>query len=328
MKRQYRNRTYERLKNKMASIPAIAPSKNDPIRLTDPEQVELSAVLWSDLHFSAYYKNERAARCRAAMADLSGAKCTLDALVIAGDLAENGKQVEKDYLAEQLLCLQKVRRVLPAAGNHDLRFRHILHSIRKFAAFCRKVNPELDVDKMYYSCDLNGYTFIVLGTTRTEFEECFFDEEELFWLKSELRRATAGGKPVFVVVHQPLRLTHNLPYSWDFPGDDRGSVGPQSDRLRRILNEYENVFLLSGHLHRGFSINTYEEVGRVHSVSIPSLGIHNKDCIYATPGMGFIMEGSRNKVLFRPRDFMTGKFLPEFDKEYPLVPGGLAERAE
>ena len=309
----------ERLKKKMASLPVVVPPKNDPICPGDTENVRLTAVLWSDLHFSGFYSPERAMHCRTAMADLMGAANTVDALVIAGDLAENGKRAEKDYLAEQLNGISTVRFVLPASGNHDSRLRHMLHSNDKFALFCHKVNPSLHVDKLYYSFDINGYTFIVLGTTKIMFETCYFDEDEISWLKKELSHGTKEGKPVFVVLHQPLRRTHNLPHSWDYPGDERGAVGPQSDRIRGILNEYENVFLLTGHLHRGFSINTYEDVGRIHSVNIPSLGMWNKDSEYGNAGQGFLMEVYDDRVVFRPRDFLSGSFVPEYERSYSVV---------
>ncbi len=309
----------ERLKKHMASLPVVQPSKADPIVPADPSRVCLTAVLWSDLHFSGYYSPERAMHCRTAIADLSAATAPVDALVIAGDLAENGKRAEKDYLAEQLNTIPQVRYILPASGNHDTRLRHIAHSKVKFAAFCKKVNPALDTDRLYYSFDVNGYTFIVLGTTKIMFEETCFDEEEIAFLRRELARGTKDGKPVFVVLHQPLRRTHNLPHSWDYPGDERGAVGPQSDYIRGIMNEFKNVFLLTGHLHRGFSLNTYEEVGSIHSVNIPSLGMFNKDSEYGNAGQGFVMEVYPEKVLFRPRDFLSGGFIPEYNREYPVV---------
>ncbi len=308
----------ERLKKRMASLPVVMPAANDPIRVSEPSSVLLSAVLWSDLHFSGYYSPERAMHCRTAIADLSAAQDNVDALVLAGDLAENGKRAEKDYLAEQLNTIPTVRYILPASGNHDTRLRHIAHSREKFNAFCKKVNPLIDTAHLYYSFDVNGFTFIVLGTAKIMFEECHFDNAEISFLRSELKRGTENGKPVFVILHQPLRRTHNLPHAWDYPGEEKGAVGEQSDFIRGILNGYENVFLLTGHLHRGFSINTYEDVGRIHSVNIPSLGMFNKDSALGNAGQGFLMEVYSDKILFRPRDFLTGSFLPEYDRVYHL----------
>ncbi|MBQ7637323.1 MAG: metallophosphoesterase [Clostridia bacterium] len=309
----------ERFIRKMDSLPVIEPPKDDPIVFTDRENIRLGAAIWSDLHFSAYYEPNRAQSCRIAAADLSASPEKLDALLIAGDMCENGKQAEKDYLASQLRGIPTVSQIIPASGNHDVRLRHIENSIRKFSALCKKLNHSLDIDAMYYSREINGYKIIVLGTVETEFEECRFDEKELDWLRKELREGTLNGKPVFVMIHQPLQFTHNLPYSWDTPGNKRrGSVGRQSDYLKSILNGYKNVFYITGHLHRGFSINTYEEVGNIHSVNAPSTGVKNKDTEYPGSGMGFIMEVYDSYVLFRPRDFLNGRFIPEFNKKYSL----------
>jgi len=309
----------ERFVSKMSSLPVYAPPQDDPIVFTDTDNIRFGAVIWSDLHFSAYYEPVRAQSCRIAMADLSAAKTDVDALLIAGDLCENGKQAEKDYLAEQLRGISSVKKIVPVSGNHDVRLRHIENSIRKFSEFCRKVNPDIKLDKMYYSYEINGYNIICMGTTRTEFEECFIDEEEIEWLKRELDGVKAKKLPSFVMVHQPLQFTHNLPYAWDTPGNRRkGSIGRQSDYIKNILGSYSNVFLISGHLHRGFGINTYEDVGNIHSINAPSTGVWNKDSEYSGSGMGFIMEVYDDRVLFRPRDFLHGKFIPEYNKEYSV----------
>ncbi|MCH5197849.1 MAG: metallophosphoesterase [Oscillospiraceae bacterium] len=310
----------ERFKKKMASLTVIAPPKDDPISLTDPDNIRFSAAIWSDLHFSAIYEHNRTQSCRISLEDLSASQVQLDALLIAGDLCENGKMAEKEYLAEQLQSIKTVKTVLPASGNHDVRLRHIENSIKKFSAFCNKVNSDLLPDKMYYSREVNGYKIIILGTTRSAFEESHLDDEEMEWLKNELRSGTANGKPVFVIAHQPLQFTHNLPNSWDTPGNKRkGSIGKQSEHLKNILNGYKNVFFITGHLHRGFNINTYEEIMNFHSVNAPSTGVWNKDSVYSGAGLGFILEVYDSFVLFRPRDFMSGKFIPEYNKKYSIL---------
>lgn len=311
------DRINERFRKTMDSLPITVPPEDDPILFTDPDKIKLSAAIWSDLHFSAYYEPVRAQNCRISVVNLAASSVTLDALLIAGDLCENGKQVEKSYFAEQLRSIKTVKNILPAAGNHDVRLRHIEHSIKKFSALCNNINNDLVLDKMYYSREINGYKIIVLGTTRTAFEESYLDNEEMLWLSNELRLGSSSGKPVFVVAHQPLQFTHNLPHAWDTPGNKRkGSVGKHSDHLKNVLNAYKNVFYITGHLHRGFNINTYEEVQNIHSVNAPALGTWNKDSIYSSAGMGFIMEVYENYVLFRPRDFINGKFIPEFNKKY------------
>ncbi len=102
------------------------------------------------------------------------------------------------------------------------------------------------------------------------------------------------------------------------PGTKAGSVGPQNDRLRALLGSFRNVFLITGHLHRGFNAFTYEMHDGIRCVSIPALGLRNKDSVYAQTGLGFWLEVYADRVRFRARDFAQGAFLPEADKCFDL----------
>ena len=84
------------------------------------------------------------------------------------------------------------------------------------------------------------YTFIVLNTDKSVFEESYFSDECLAWFDAELNKATAEGKPVFVILHQPLKNTHFVWESWNSPDDNAGTVGKQSDALQAIMNKYNN----------------------------------------------------------------------------------------
>lgn len=308
---------YERLLQKLNEITFLPPKKDDRIKISDRENCKLSVLFWSDLHVSDHFI-DRTNNIRISALDIEAAEDTVDLLTFGGDLTENGREAERRFLAETFKKFHKVRRILPVTGNHDVRFRSFSKTVEGFSDFCKAVNPELNVDKLWFSYEINGYTFIVLGTASTQFEEADLSEEELLWLNEMLWKVTKEGKPAFVLLHQPLKLTHNLPYSWDAPGADVGSVGPQSDRLKLILEKYKNVFLITGHLHRGFNINTFEEVNQVHLVNLPSTGVFNKDSEYSHPGLGLMMEVYEDRVLFRPRDFLHGRFAPEFDKTYIL----------
>ena len=158
-----------------------------------------------------------------------------------------------------------------------------------------------------------------MGTDKTEFEESYFSDEQLAWLDANLKDATADGKPAFVVCHQTLKNTHGLPDTWNSPIESAGSVGDQSDELYEIMNRYTNVFMISGHLHTGIGQYTYEKLGTIHSVNLPSLSINNKDGDYNDAGIGFTMEVLDDSVLFRARDFAKGAYLPDYDIEIPLV---------
>lgn len=235
----------------------------------------------------------------------------LDAMVIAGDIAENGLAVEYQLFYDELGCLDL--QYIACEGNHDIRLRAYSQSTKRFNGWLNTLNGNNDVDNttFHYATEVNGVKFVVMGSDRTEFEENYINDAQLEWLDKEL--AAQNGELTFVMIHQPLKLTHGLPDVWNSPIDSAGSVGEQSDQILEILNKYDNIILLTGHEHTGLGQYTYEKIGNFDSVNIPSLCVNNKDGENNDHGLGFIVEVYESSVLFRARDMCSGKWLPEYD---------------
>lgn len=296
---------------------AALPATDDAIKSLDSENVKMTAVLWGDSQISDYLIS-REKSFKNACIDVSGAAENIDALLIAGDVTENGKVAEYRVILDDLSLIDTVDNYIIATGNHDVRLRLHSQAVKTFYEFLGELNSNIEPsDEFYYSYDVNGYTFIVLGTTKSTFEEAHISDEELSWLDSELSAATANGKPAFVVVHQPLAYSHNLPAAWGSPIESAGSIGAQSDEVRAIMDKHSNVFLISGHLHSGFSEYSFEDIGNIHSVNLPSVSVENSGG-YEESGIGFMLEVYEDSVVFRARDFAKGKYLPEFDHTYML----------
>lgn len=305
-----------------AFTPYVAPSTADPIQGNAENGANMTVVAWADTQLSNYMA-KRFQPLDAACEDLANAGEGVDALLVAGDIAENGLKCEYEYISEKLKNAN-VNGYIMAVGNHDVRLRIYNNTVKNFTAFTNNLNKnyaenDFTIDSLHYTYDVNGYTFIVLGTDRTEFEESYFNEDQLNWLDSELAKATADGKPAFVVCHQSLKLTHGLPDTWNSPSETAGSVGEQSDELKAIMNKYDNVIMISGHLHTGIGQYTYEKIDNFHSVNLPSTTIVNKDGDYNNAGIGFMIEAYDNHVLFRARDFAQGVYIPEYDIDIALV---------
>ena len=297
---------------------ANAPAADDTIAALDAENVKVTAVLWADSQVSDYMY-ARAEAFEAASKDVANSKENIDALFIVGDITENAHTIEKQLVLDCLAMIDNVDVMLFATGNHDIRLQAYSLVVDSFEDFCAAANDgEKYTDgKLYYSYEINGYKFIVMGSTKASFEEADIDDEELAWLNSELAVATADGKPAFVILHQPLAFTHGLPVTWG-SGNNKtaGSVGEDSDAIKAVLSQYENVFLITGHLHTGFGQYTYEEIGTIHGINLPSIGIDGADGLNIPAG--YMMEVYNKKVIFRARDFASGKYLPEYDKTYTL----------
>ena len=90
---------------------------------------------------------------------------------------------------------------------------------------------------------------------------------------------------------------------------------PIDEALYEIMNRYDNIVLITGHLHQGFGVGSYELVGKIHSVNVPSITIENKDGDEAgnISGIGYMVEVYDDEVIFRARNFAKGEYMPAYD---------------
>ena len=285
------------------------PNQDAPVEVDD--NADLTFVAWGDPQVSNYMFR-REASLSAACADVANTKGTFDALILAGDIAENGLESEYKTVADMLNPLSgKVNNFIFAAGNHDTRLKAYSLQTKRFASFAKSVkNAVVPSGKSYnYSCEINGYKFIVMGADNSAFEASYISDAQLNWLDSEI--ASSQGKAVFVINHQPLKDTHGLPGTWNSPEFmDRGSVGKQSDRIKAILNKYSNVVYICGHLHSGTGEYSYEKIGNFHSFCLQTIGAGNDDGVDADT-QGYVFEVYGNKIVARARIFGEGKWVDE-----------------
>ena len=286
----------------------VAPSTDDPISILDAENVKLTFAAIADPQVSNYMFG-RYRVFEAACMDLKAADYDYDAVLMLGDIAENGLAEEYQLAYDKLSGINT--RYIAVSGNHDIRLRDYENATARFTAFANALNEDESMTQLRHVDVINGYKFITLGSDSSVFEESYISDEQLQWLDTELK--TAAGKPTFVLCHQPLVLTHGLPDTWNSPSETAGSVGAQNDILIEIMNKYENVIFISGHLHTGFVDFLYEKAGKVHLVNLPSFSIENKTGDYNAAGLGFIAEVYDNEIIFRARDFAKGIWVPEHD---------------
>ena len=294
------------------SGPAVTPSTEQPIDYTNSKANLVFAAI-ADPQVNSL-KPDRYRYFVEASTDLKSAK-GLDAMIIAGDVAEFGLSAEYQLFYDNLGGMDL--RYVGIVGNHDIRLRNYKNTVKRFCNFMNTLNGDDSYTALSRSEHINGYKFILLGSDRTEFEESYFTDDTLKWLDDELKEE--DGKPVFVLVHQPLKLTNGLPEVWNSPFDSAGSIGDQSDEIKEILNKYDNVIFITGHEHTGFGDYTYEKVGNIHSVNIPSLCCNNDCGENNDHGLDFIVEVYDNAVIFRARNSCEGKWLPEYDLTIPFT---------
>ncbi len=288
------------------------PATDDPIVLKDEENVNLAVVAFADTHIRPTGISPYNFEC--ALEDIGNSGVDFDAFLIAGDLSELGDDISYELMWDAL-DKTEIDNILLATGNHDVR---VVYDLRT-EQIIDKTNGFLgtEIDKPYYSYDINGYTFIVMGSDSRLFEKAIISDEQLAFIDAELERATKDGKPAFVMCHQPLENTHGLPEVWK-----NGGIGEQSEKVREVLVKYKNVFFLNGHLHDGVyenSLEVLDEEKGVYSVNLPAFGKENDYGKFLQPGLGTYFEIYDDEVVFTARDFRAGKSLEGCTKSFELV---------
>lgn len=307
------------------------PATSDLLR-NFSDDVNIDFILTGDTQVCDYMP-EREANLISFAEDMNNSDIELDAFLIVGDIAENGMQEEFDRVTSHISGFN-AKNFIMCTGNHDIRLREYEQSKERFLNFMNGLNAEENAkDNVYFKYMVDDYTFLVMGSEESRFEDAYISGEQLQWLNIELKEATKTGKPVFVICHYPLAEGHGLPDTWGSansePGDESlptyerkddydmtGCIGDQTNDVYDILTKYENVFFVTGHLHTGFGKYTYEtisEENNVQGVNVPSVGINNKDGVYNNPGTGLFVEVTDSQVIFYARDFANGKFLTTED---------------
>ncbi len=249
------------------------------------------------------------------LTNLRFARDEVNAVVVAGDITN---YADEPALAKYYDILEKYSPVpvITAAGNHDIGHvgdRDVTNITREEAKanFIRYNNEYMGMQNTenYYTTEINGYKFIVLGDDVIDgghWDAMDMSPEQMAFLDREL--ASADGEPVFVICH------------WAVDGKNGQEIvypdsGIELDRndIKSVMEKYENVFYISGHIHGGIKstlaaelagfANVEQENG-VTYVSLPTFGIINSFG-YPWSGTGIQMEVYESKVIFRPRNLVT-----------------------
>ncbi|MBR5441857.1 MAG: metallophosphoesterase [Clostridia bacterium] len=286
-----------------------------PVEFQDADKVKLTFACIADTHLID--KESATANLENFFTDVFAAKKPFDAVMLAGDISEYGKKAEYKRFFNVFDKYYNKVKIFLTMGNHDVRFQYG----RNQKIIMDKVNEYLKVNtngKSFYSYDVNGYTIIVIGTEKRVLEKAHITQEQIDFLDKELARATKDGKPAFVMCHQAFAFTHGLPEVWK-----TGDMGEQNDDVRKVMEKYNNVFFINGHLHGGIFEKTFEVLNAEkndHSISIPGYRKENNfgitDC-----GVGYYCEVYDDKVVFIARRFLTGDNVEgEYCKvEYSIV---------
>lgn len=257
--------------------------------------------------------------------DMINSPVKSDALVISGDLTDLAKKDEIKTFFDTLSANSPSENWILATGNHDTTRVEDYPIEEARDLFLKNYNEctGSDIQNYYYRKTVNGYTFIVLADERNDDSvPVFIGDEQLEFLDTELAKATADGKPAFVVCHYPLIGVNGQSKIDLVVFDEEGSA-----KIKSVMEKYNNVFMITGHIHTGINggigdnvrgFSHVETINGVTYVSLPAFGSLNLYGIIGY-GNGYRMEVYDDEVIFRARNFVTDKWHTFSDFVVPLV---------
>ncbi len=301
-----------------------------PVMETRQDDCLLNMSMISDIHIEANYPF-RSGFVKQGFNRMNRAKSPVDGVIICGDLTNYADEpslarvyeLVRDYAPGQPIVV---------AGNHDIGHagdRDVTDITREEAlANVVKYHNEFygdDCESNYYSLDVNGYKFIVIGDEVIDgghWDGISMSQEQLDFLDSELAEGTAQGMPTFVCCHWPIDGINGEDIIWDGSGIEEDEYP-----VKEILEKYDNVIYISGHMHGGMRSNYVgekydmpwvEQVNGVTYVSLPTYGIINWYGI-TWSGIGAQMEVYSDKIIFRGINYLTGYWYANSEYTVELV---------
>ncbi|MFS0840700.1 metallophosphoesterase family protein [Paenibacillus sp. 1P03SA] len=292
------------------------------------EKPLLAFPVISDIHIQSWNPQSHL-KFKAALADLQTLGPDADALVINGDLT-NGMPADYAKLSELMERSPHPRKVFYTMGNHE----YYKAWIDGGGAWNADAFPNGETEqasigrflqlsggkKVYGDEVVNGFRFIFLGSEQyrqsdpNNLEDAWLSPEQLQFLKTSLRKGAAGGKPVFVFLHQPLPGTVS---GTSFCCVNNRAV-VQHEELRKILSAYPQAIFFSGHTHWELKLPgtlVRDKFTMVNSSSVlqPWTDNGNGGEMLMGPdeSEGLYVEVYKDKVSIKGRDFYRQRWIPE-----------------
>lgn len=298
-----------------------------PYNCASVEEEPLSSFqVISDTHVTTDSGHEHNNNLRLALADILETDPDSIGIFLAGDVTDNGEIAQFEQYNAIINSFENLPFTYCTPGNHDLRGEGGWEA--QISKFMKNTNsPE-----KYYSEEINGATFIMLGSQTSEiFEGPYGNHSNIFedqqnFLKQELEKASKGSKPIFVFHHQPLYNT----VSGSLPGQGWNGV-IQDAEIRAILKQYPQAVLFTGHTHWELDAKSPMYIGNGLDATMfndAAVGyLWTDDDTHLDGSQGYYVEVYANKILVRGRDFKTGKWIAnaQFIVDTTLNVNGLAE---
>lgn len=287
--------------NLEANIPLVTSSSN----------ADLSFAVLGDVHENIDHFQE-------AIKDLYTVNPNIDALVLNGDVVDQGLDAQYDSVQN---TLNKNKDLLPEIiikniGNHEFFNYDIkVNTKEQVKDFINKYLEFSIEEKVYHDIWIKGYHFISLGSEDGNSKTlnsitAFISDEQLDWFEEKLQENYEEGKPIFLFLHQPLDYGNS---TW---------IGvEQSEEIKEILSQYPEVVMFASHTHRDLTEDsvtlnkpfTIVNTGAIHYTIMPDSNKENGYRMESDYIKGVYIEVKNNNVTIKGRDFKEKQWI--FTKE-------------
>ncbi len=281
--------------------------------LEDNHNIEFQLI--SDIHIRAEDNHVHNIHFNQMLADVRKNSPDSIGIFVNGDITDNGQRVQYEKLVSMYNTANSdgdLPNVHISIGNHDWYAGNIGN---RFQQYVKKLNGSLlqQPRKVYYHEEVAGYNFIFLGGENSG-HEANLSKTQLKWFDDLMKDLTQKDpeKPVFVLLHQPLKDT----VAGTLPGHGWHGVKDEQN-LRDVLKKYDQIIIAGGHSHwelnseanmypgddnMSVAVNTASVAYLWSSYNIAS-GEH------ADGSNGYFVRVYDDKVVFLGRDFENQRYI-------------------
>lgn len=256
-----------------------------------------------------------------------------DGMLLVGDIVNTGTVAEWDkiYAVMDATADIRPRQTIGGIGNHERYAAGGFDANRdRFLAFA-------DRDRVWDEYVLEGASgelpVIVLGQEFASPSDVAMSDAQVEFLEERLAHWTAQGKQVAVMTHFPLGDTVSA--SW-IPGYHRHHQ--MNDRLTRILGNYPNAIIFTGHTHYPADLGDWAVQRRTDAGhpdgfwAINTLAMHVEwdargentagvsEVTTRDIAQGLTLDAFGDRVVVTAHDFQTDEQLRQVVIPNPLVP--------
>jgi len=285
----------------MTMIMMILPVAEKPIGIPytaeNPDELIMSFAAVSDTHVETNNPDSYNAFSELLYGIKAGENH--DATVFLGDNVMNGQVLENMFFYTAVSAVRPGKINLVAAGNHDFgNGSGDYESFRKNFINNNRFYLWNNLDKPYYYKVINGCYMIFLASEDLSVNDFVMSDEQFAWLENVLNEASEKNATIFIFNHHPVYLLRS---------DD-------SAALANLLNKYDNLLYIHGHIHDYLDENNFYTWNGVDSINLP----RSTEIVNYEPGDGIVVEVYNHEILVRGRDFITGEWIDSLEYRYPL----------